>query len=230
MGVPPMERLKVFPAYVVVDTSWSMGGDKIAAANGIVPRLIEACEGNTALADKLHVSIISFSDSARTVIPLSKGATLGTPPQLTAGGSTNYGAAFKLLRSEIETGVTTLKASNYDVLRPVVFFITDGEPTDDENDRAGAFVELTDSEFLAHPNIVMFGVGDATESTLKTYTSHRGSAVIAKDGASAAEALGAMIEVLVMSVVASVSGAAEEQGGFQIDSADADADLLTVLE
>jgi uncharacterized protein YegL len=229
MGVPA-ERLKVFPAYIVVDTSWSMSGDRIAAANGIVPRLIEACEKNTALADKLYVSIIAFADSARTVIPLSKGATLGNPPQLTASGITNYGAVFKLLRSEIENGVTTLKANNYDVLRPVVFFITDGEPTDDENDRVDAFVELTDSAFLAHPNIVMFGVGEVEESTLKSYTSHRGSAVIAKDGASAAEALGAMIEVLVMSVVASVGGGEEGSGAFQIDAADVDADLLAVLD
>jgi uncharacterized protein YegL len=231
MGVPAVEKTKVLPAYIVVDTSYSMTGDRIAAANEIVPRLIKECNKNTALADKLYVSIIAFSDSARTVVPLSKGGDLGNPPQLTAGASTSYSAAFKLLRSEIETGVITLKTNGYDVYRPVVFFITDGEPTDNDNDRAAAFAELTDSRFGAHPNIVMFGVGEAEESTLKSYTSHRGSAVIAKDGASAAEALGAMLEVLVLSVVASVGGGAEGQGGaFQIDTAFVDSDLLSVLD
>jgi len=231
-------KLALLPAYIVIDTSSSMdatadsGQKLIDVANEIVPAIIEVCERKPAVKDKLRLSLISFDSTAEVVIPLGCKDDFVPVPVLSAKGGTNYGAAFRLLRSEIEDGVRALNASGFQIFRPAVFFITDGEPIDKADDRDAAFADLIDPEFRAAPHIVMFGVADASPETLKAYVNRNGVAVAAKAGADAAEALGTIVTKLVSSIVQSIAGGEDHDAGpgFKFDTGDLDGDLLAVFD
>lgn len=229
------ERLALLPVYVAVDTSASMnkeaasGQKLIDVANEIVPAIVEVCEERPTVRDKLRLSLVSFSSSAEVVVPLGPKDDFIPIPTLSASGGTNYGAMFTLLRSEIEDGVRALNTGGFRVFRPAIFIVTDGEPTDPQHARDSAFNNLIDPSFRAAPHVVMFGVEDASPDTLKNYVNRNGAAVAAKDGADAAEALKAILEVLVSSIVASTAGDADS-AGFKFDASDIDGDLLTVFD
>lgn len=220
---------KVLPVYIVVDVSWSMSGEPIKAANQIVPELINACTQYTTVRDMLWFSLITFSDTAKTLIPMTSYENV-TPPLLEPENSTEYGAAFREIRSNIDHDVEFLKLHHHVVLRPSVFFITDGEPTDNDQLRQAAWDDLTDKTRKTHPNIVMFGVGDKVSGDmLKRYVSHRGKAFITRTE-SAADGLRSIIEMLVMSVVASTgSAAAGSNEGLILDFDGIDDDLEEVM-
>lgn len=225
-----MRDNKIFPVYIVVDVSSSMQGDPITAANQIVPALIDACRQYSSLADMLRFSLITFSEGAKTVIPMGSYDEAAVPT-LIPGGTTSYGSAFREIRKNIDSDVADLNTLEYTVLRPSVFFITDGEPTDDTADRTAAWQDLTDDSRRTHPNVVAFGVGnEVTAETLATYTSHKGKAYVTRDGASAAAALRSIIELLVMSVVATANNAAEGSNDGLVLASAVDADLEEVPE
>lgn len=200
----------LFVVYMVVDTSYSMLGEKLDVANELVPALIDACRNYTTLADMLRVSLISFDSEARTVIPMSRHNEIADK-QLTVGGSTEYGKAFSEVSANIDRDIAMLKADGFEkIYRPSVFFITDGNPTDSESSRQVGWNELTDTSRKSHPNVTTFGIGDEVElDYLKTYTSKKGQAFKTKSGAEAAESLRSFIEVLVMSFLASAEAAAD---------------------
>ncbi|MGW4364417.1 vWA domain-containing protein [Nocardia takedensis] len=221
---------KVFPVYVLVDVSYSMLGSPISAANDIVPSLVDACKEYTTLADTLRFSLITFSDTAKTLVPMGAYDQIQIP-QLSVEGATSYGEGFREVRRNIDNDVAQLKADGYVVMRPSVFFITDGEPTDSPSARLDAWQELVDKNRRTHPNVVTFGVGEAVaEDTLKEFVSHKGKAFKTKQGVDAAQALRSIIEMLVMSVVAS-SNAAQGGGGegLILDANAVDDDLDEVM-
>lgn len=221
---------KVFPIYAVIDLSASMAGEPIDAAEEILPALIDACRQYASLADVLRFSIIVFSDTAQTVVPMCSYDQAGNPGKFRAMRSTNYGAAFRELRSNIDRDIDNLKLEGHMVFRPSVFFITDGEPTDDAAQRAAAWNALTDTSWRAHPNVVAFGVGPQVKvETVRRYISHHGQAFVTRDGASAADGLRSIINILVQSVVASVNDAmGGGNGKLILDTGAIDDDLVRV--
>jgi uncharacterized protein YegL len=85
-------------------------------------------------------------------------------PTLVAGGRTNYGALFKELRNIIEADVQAEKDAGNAVLRPVVFFISDGGATD-------SWIKIFESYSDRRANkqapvFISFGVGDAKEDSI----------------------------------------------------------------
>jgi hypothetical protein len=111
----------------------------------------------------------------------------------------------------------------------VVFFITDGAPTDNSSDLTAAFAELTDSSFRARPNIIPFGVGDATKAQLDLwiYPKEGGGgkpmrSYVARDGVDPATAINQVAEMLISSIVASANSvnAVGQSGGFVLPEDD----------
>lgn len=221
----------VFPVYVVVDCSLSMGGDPIKAANDIVPSLLDACVEHVALADMLRFSLITFHTTAVTVIPMGEYDKTTIPVLQTGGTATHYGAAFREVRSSIDKNIADLKAQGYKVFRPSVFFITDGEPLGEtEAERKAAFADLTDPNRKSHPNILVFGVGkDVSENTLKQYISHKGKAYKTRDGATAADGVRSIIDALVLTLVTSVNNAAAGGSDGIVPSVPVDGDLDEIM-
>jgi uncharacterized protein YegL len=158
-------RDRVLPVYVVCDESYSMT-DHMDALNTGLRELHRCVRDDPATNARVRLCLIGFADTARVVVPLSP---LGDVPDigaLAARASTNYGVAFTLLRETIERDVADLSARSCPMYRPTVFFLSDGQPTDEALWRR-AHSRLVDRDWPARPRIVAFGVGDVDATTMR---------------------------------------------------------------
>ena len=231
-----MSEQLVLPFCVLADVSYSMtqqpqggeGDTPLEALNTLVPAVKDALDENPILGDKIRFAVVDFSDEARTQIPLCDLMKVPTDsiPTLTARGGTSFAAAFTALRQQIESDVRQLKADGHKVHRPAVFFLTDGEPTDTEDQWRSAFAELTAQSFKARPNIIPFGVGDAPKNVLDQLVFPVGKmrSFKARDGQDPAGAIRVMAEVLIGSVIASANSVSADgdSGGFVLPDDDED--------
>lgn len=237
------DELLALAFYVVVDVSWSMSGPAtpthdgsssqtpIDAVNMILPQVVDAINESPTLGDVVRLGAMDFSDDAQVVLRLDDLRNVQTIPTFSPRGGTSYAAAFQLLRTEIERDLAQLKSDNYRVYRPAVFFITDGEPTDDAASLKAAYEQLTDPSFRARPNIIPFGVGGATKDQLDTWvfpkapTSKPMRSYVAKDNIDAATAINKVAEILISSIIASAQSVSQDgQAGGFVPPADEDLD------
>lgn len=156
---------QVLPFYIICDESMSMEGEKLDAVNASLPGLHQAVSQDPIVNDKVRVGVISFSDTAEVLVPLTKLGDLKQMPGLVSKGGTSYTAAFTKAKTCIQTDVDNLKAQSFQVLRPVIFFISDGEPT--STDWPAAHASLIDPSFPYRPHILSFGVKGAVANTIR---------------------------------------------------------------
>ena len=223
----------VLPVYLVLDSSGSMDENgAFEAAMKFLPSLYVELIKSESLADKLRIEVITFDVGSEVPVPLSNRQQLEnymkkleTNPIVPDGGGTYYGVAFSKLRTEIEVGVKQLIGDNYEVHRPVVFFITDGLPNDpNPATRKKSYTELTEKSFSYRPNLICVGVGDATKSALIEYgassykmkeyiTGNEHVVLVPRDGVTPAKAVNAIIPTLVQSIIGSITSEAKQIGG-----------------
>lgn len=156
---------QVLPFYLLCDESYSMDGDPIQALNDALPKLHREIGTNPVVSEKAHFCIIGFSDDAQVVLPLSDISTIQHMPTLTVRGGTSFGAAFRMLKDQIDRDVADLKSQGHQVFRPSVFFLTDGYATDGGSWESDYDI-LVDSSNPYHPQIISFGFGDADQDAL----------------------------------------------------------------
>ena len=162
-----LSERQILPFYFVCEESESidsLGG--IAALNGLLPDLHAEIASNPLVADKCRIGLITFSDTAEELMSLTKLSDVVAMPGMQARGVTNYGSVFDLLKQVIVRDIANLKSQGFEVFRPAVFFITDGEPTDDpawENSYRSLMDKAT---FRQYPNIIAFGVHGANASVI----------------------------------------------------------------
>lgn len=154
----------VLPCYVVCDVSFSMT-DHIDELNAGLRQFRGAVHADPSVAARVRCCVVGFAESPTVLQQLRPAAELAelSGPMSCAG--TNFGPAFTLLRTAIDNDVRTLKARGLHVHRPLVFFTSDGQPTDPVTWPA-AFAALTDPSWAARPNMIAFGIGDADRDTL----------------------------------------------------------------
>ena len=121
-----MRRL---PVYLLLDTSGSMYGEPIEAVKNGVQTLISTLRSDPYALETAYISIITFNSSAQQVTPLTELASF-QQPAIDAGGCTALGGALSLLAQKIDTEITKTTAEVKGDWRPLVFIMTDGEPTD----------------------------------------------------------------------------------------------------
>lgn len=231
--VGPDDQYMTLAFYIVVDVSYSMvESGALVAASDLLPQVHAAVLAEPILADVVRVGVIDFSDDARVQVRLSDLRDVTTFPEVKERGGTSYAAAFQVLRQEIERDIKQLKADNFKVYRPVVFFITDGQPTDSDTSLDAAFAELTDQAFRYRPNIIPFGVGDATKAALDKWRfpvtgEKQMHSFVAKDGADPAQAINKAAKILISSILASAGSMNDPaaDGGF-VPPVDEDDDWL----
>jgi uncharacterized protein YegL len=225
------------PVFLVVDTSVSMGeeqlggtGRLIDVANQLVPMIVEKCRQHPTLDQKLRLSLIRFNSDASVVIPLGEADTFASAvPALEPQGNTDFGAAFEVLYTELNSAVQSLRTPEVGVYRPTAFFITDGYDNGDTNRRDQAWAALTDPGFKYRPNFFTFGVADADTQQLKQYKSGRGLVAVAKDPAKAVESLTEVMGALVRSIVSSSIGG-DPTGNIELTADDFDPNDWDLLE
>lgn len=121
-----MRRL---PVYLLLDTSGSMYGEPIEAVKNGVQTLISTLRSDPYALETAYLSIITFNSTAQQITSLTELAAI-QQPSIDAGGCTVLGGALELLAKKVDSEITKTTAEVKGDWRPLVFLMTDGEPTD----------------------------------------------------------------------------------------------------
>lgn len=117
------------PVYLLLDTSGSMSGDPIEAVRQGLKALLADLRTDPMALETAHLSVITFNSTAQQVVPLTE-LTQFTEPQLDAGGSTALGAGLRKLEECVAREVRKSSGDQKGDWKPLVFLMTDGQPTD----------------------------------------------------------------------------------------------------
>ena len=120
------------PVYLLLDTSGSMYGEPIEAVKNGVQVLVSTLRQDPYALETAYLSVITFDSSAKQVAPLTELSTFQMP-NIEANGCTALGEALTLLANRVDSEVTKTTADVKGDWKPLVFIMTDGEPTDDLN-------------------------------------------------------------------------------------------------
>jgi uncharacterized protein YegL len=160
---------RVCPVIFLLDTSGSMSGAPIGAVNaaleGILPELISMNNDNTDA--EIEVAIMTFD----TGIAWPTGKNLINPEKyiwsdLNANGITAMGAAFRELNNVLSISHGFMNHASGSVA-PVLFLLTDGEPTDSYQDGLQALKENNWYKVAAK---VAIGYGESNDTILREFT------------------------------------------------------------
>jgi uncharacterized protein YegL len=113
---------------VLVDTSASMSGD-IAAVSAGLEDLGAALARDTVARNRVEIVVVTFGGTVTVHADFGEAAVF-EPPALQAAGDTPMSAALLLALELVELKKRAYKASGLDYHRPLVFLLTDGDPTD----------------------------------------------------------------------------------------------------
>jgi len=195
-------RAKGLPAYLVLDTSTSMQKYE-DLLNTTLLDIYDTLFESPLTSEFIHLSVISFNTDPVVVTPMTDIEELTSLPKVTCNGATNLAPMFRLLRSQITEDVQRLSDNGVMVLRPVVFVLTDGEPTDGKDSIWETELDrLRDKSWKQHPNLITYGFGTAREDVLKKIATV--ACYLAEDDArNNAEAVSAALTSLLNSLVAS---------------------------
>ena len=202
--------MQILPFYVVCDESGSMSAD-IGDLNDALSELHQEISTNPTISDKTRFALIGFSTEANELQELVDLGDIDKLPALQASGLTSFGNVFETLHRAIERDVPALKAEGHEVFRPVVFFLSDGVPTDTgwEQTHQG----LLASKF--RPHIIAFGIGVADRAVIAQVATFK-AFMQREDKVSAAVALKEFAASLTRSIVRSVSGATADGQGMSL--------------
>ncbi|MDE6755490.1 MAG: VWA domain-containing protein [Muribaculaceae bacterium] len=124
--------MRKLPVYILLDCSGSMYGEPIEAVKNGLQVLTGALKQDPYALETAFLSVITFDSDAKQVVPLTEIANF-QPPQLNASGCTALGEALSLVAKCADKEVVKTSEEKKGDWKPLVFIMTDGEPTDDLN-------------------------------------------------------------------------------------------------
>jgi len=117
------------PVYLVIDCSESMVGPAFDAVQNGIQTLINEIYSDPVALETVAVSVITFSANAKVAVPLTD-ITEFQKPKLVLGSGTSLGLALDLLSSRLQKEVKIQTKEIKGDWKPIVFILTDGNPTD----------------------------------------------------------------------------------------------------
>ena len=142
------------PVYLLLDCSGSMSGEPIESVRQGIKMLVNELKGDPQALETACLSVITFASVAQQTSPLTE-LMLFKEPKLEASGATALGGALKVLRECIDKEVRKTTENQKGDWRPLVFILTDGLHTDDDEfDR-----QTADIKTLKVANIIAVGAG-----------------------------------------------------------------------
>ena len=192
-------KVKGLPTYLVLDTSGSMEPHE-QLLNDTLMHIYDTIDTSPQVSEFIYLSVISFNTQPHVITAMEDMDDVQSLPTVSCGGMTNFGLMFELIHSRIEADVRAMANKGLKVLRPVVFLLTDGIPSDDPGWQ-DQLAELTDRSWKTHPNIITYGFGDAREDVLRRTANI--AAFVAEKGADNRAALAEALTSMLNSLVAS---------------------------
>lgn len=165
--VPAVRR--VLNIFLLVDSSGSMCGEKIAAVNDAIRNtipILEEIDDSNADAE-IKVSVLNFNSSCSWIQNAPVALSDFSWSDLSAGGWTAMGEACSELSHKMSRthGFLNSPSGSY---APVVIMLSDGAPTDDFEK---GIAELCSNNWFKHSTRIAIAIGnDACIDTLKTFT------------------------------------------------------------
>ncbi len=153
---PSIRRL---PVYMLIDCSSSMNGDAIEAVDQGFKNLTTKLANDPNTCDIVWFSVIVFDSTPRQLIPLCPISDYKGLP-LKISGSSNLGRALTFLGECVKKEVRKQTMEQRGDWKPLVFMMSDGEPTDEWEEIA--------ENMGKGVNLIACGVGaDANTENLK---------------------------------------------------------------
>jgi uncharacterized protein YegL len=106
-----------------------MSGEPIEAVKNGVQVLVSTLRQDPYALETAFLSVITFDSSASQIVPLSE-LSMFQMPNIQASGTTAMGEALSLLASRINSEVAKTTLDVKGDWKPLIFLMTDGEPTD----------------------------------------------------------------------------------------------------
>lgn len=134
------------PCVLLLDTSGSMQGTKIAELNKGLEIFSDELRSDSMASKRVEVAIVTFGP-VQTIQHFVTADSF-RPPTLVADSDTPMGAAIQSAVTMIADRKATYKANGVGYYRPWIFLITDGGPTDDVTAATAAIREGEASKSL----------------------------------------------------------------------------------
>lgn len=197
----PDNRGHLLPVYVLADESYSMKPYAGQLNSGMLS-LCEALRSEPMVAAKVRLSVLGFSDNVVVRMARADMRSAENLPRLQIRGATNYHAAFSDLLKRIPQDIYALKSEGYQVHRPAVFFLSDGQP--DRSSWQKPYGKLTDrTQTGSAPNIIACGIGDIEAKTIMQVATQPDFAFVSVPGADIGAAIAKFFIALTASVIQS---------------------------
>ncbi|MDO5133194.1 MAG: VWA domain-containing protein [Eubacteriales bacterium] len=186
MGIANKVELtrRICPVLFAMDTSGSMGanggapiGASNAAMEGTIPELVSMNMENPD--NEIRIAILTFDSGVKVIT----GETELVDPaafvwkDLNAFGGTSMGAAFRKMNDLLSVSNGIMDRASGSVA-PVLFLLSDGEPTDDYKEGLRLLKENNWYKVAAR---VAVGYGDANDAVLEEFTGNRETILHAND-------------------------------------------------
>ena len=157
MKVTVGEGIRRLPVYLLLDTSGSMAGAPIEAVRRGVEQFKREIEDDPFAKSTVRIGVITFGGEAEFITRGLVDIESFTPPPLSANGQTPLGQALWLLTESIDKDVKrAVRGGEKGDWKPLVYILTDGEPTDDWQKPVE---EIRDRHQRRFVNIITVGCG-----------------------------------------------------------------------
>jgi uncharacterized protein YegL len=157
------------PCLLLLDTSGSMSGKPIDELNAGLLAFKEELAADSLAMKRVEVAVISFGGAVKVENTFHT-APHFAPPRLEANGDTPMGAAIKQGLDMVRQRKEEYRASGISFLRPWVFLITDGAPTDEWHSAAAL---VREGESAKSFSFFVAGVAGANMDILKQISAER---------------------------------------------------------
>ena len=155
------------PIYLLLDCSESMAGEAITELERGIKSMVDHLQGDPHAIETAYLSVITFANDARQIIPLTEVLNFRAP-RLTVRTGSALGAGLEVLMDCLKSEVRKTTAIVKGDYKPLVILFSDGQPTDDYEPVAE---EIRRQRNPAIANIYAIGCGpDADFETLREVT------------------------------------------------------------